>query len=145
MRAKAPDSVTMEIKNRFVAEDVLEAIGCGADTKTVEYMRTQKETDDSVIFGYLAQNNLGAAATALCSRLESLLKHVYGYSGELYEIVNQLRASNNERAKIISKQDYDCIYRIRTFRNAHVHSGSPDVQITTGDISDFLKIIKSLE
>lgn len=145
MRAKAPESVTMEIKNKFVAEDVLEAIGGGADTKTVEYMRTQKETDDSVIFGYLAQNNLGAAATALCSRLESLLKHVYGYSGELYEMVNQLRASNNERAKIISKQDYDCIYRIRTFRNAHVHSGSPDVQITTGDISDFLKIVKSLE
>ena len=137
--------VTKELLTKISVEDVAMAIGEKANTVSLEYMRTKKETDDSVIYNYLAQNNLGGAATALCSRLESLLKYVYNFEGDLSVMINQLRSSGNERAKILSRDDYDIIYRVRTFRNAHVHSSTSDVNITSDDISDFLKIVKALE
>ena len=145
IKAKSPNMITRELQTILTVEDVLTAIGERADVKYIEYMRAKKDYDDPVIYGYLSQNNLGAASIALCSRLESLLKYVYGCSGDLCEMINQLRSSGAKRAKILIKEDYDCIYRIRTFRNAHVHSGFSDVQITKNDITECLKIISTLE
>lgn len=144
MSKMAAGEATREMFTLINEEDVANAIGEGKDM-SAEYMRTKKETDDSVIFNYLAQSNLTSASIALCSRLESLLKHVYGYQGELYEMINQLRSSGGERARLLKKQDYDCLYRIRTYRNAHIHSGKDEVDLTPQDILDGLKIISSLE
>ena len=134
-----------EVLTKFIVEDIANAIGENPNDKSFEYARAKKETDDSVIFNHLAQNNIVAAAITLCSRLESLLRYVYGFEGELYEMINQLRSSGHERARVMSKESYDLIYRVRTFRNAHIHSSASDVALTSQDVMDCLKVISSLE
>jgi hypothetical protein len=145
MMAKMGGESNAEMLTKFTVEDIAGAIGENVDEKSLEYARTKKETDDTVVFNHLSQGNLVSAAITLCSRLESLLRYVYGYEGELYEMVNQLRASGHERAKILTKADYDLIYRLRTFRNAHIHAGKDEVNLTKEEILDSLKLISSLE
>ena len=137
------EQTTREMFTLINEEDISAAIGEGKDV-SAEYLRTKNETNDSVIFNYLAQSNLVSASIALCSRLESLLKHIYGFQGELYEMINQLRSSGGG-TRLLTKQDFDCLYRIRTYRNAHIHSGKDEVDLTPQDILDGLKIISSLE
>jgi hypothetical protein len=137
------EQTTREMFTLINEEDVSATIGEGKDV-SAEYLRTKNETNDSVIFNYLAQSNLVSASIALCSRLESLLKHIYGFQGELYEMINQLRSSGGG-TRLLTKQDFDCLYRIRTYRNAHIHSGKDEVDLTPQDILDGLKIISSLE
>ena len=136
---------TAEMLTKIAAEDIAIAIGEKVDAVSLEYARAKKETDDSVIFNHIAQNNVVAAAITLCSRLESLLKYVYGFEGDLSNMINQLRSCGKEKAKMLTKEEYDLFYRIRTFRNAHIHSSASDVQITSQEILDCLKIITALE
>ena len=60
-------------------------------------------------------------------------------------MVNALRNHPSENAKKLAKKDYDCIYKIRTFRNAHVHSSPSDIILTPQDVMDGMQIIKTLE
>lgn len=134
-----------EVMVTITEEDLMGVIGDGNIQKTMEYERTKAELNDGVIFAHLAQKNLPAAATALCSRLESLLRHVYSLSGDLCNMVNELRSSSHAKAKLLTKTHYDCIYRIRTYRNAHVHASTCEVEIGPQDVMDCLKIISMLE
>ncbi len=145
MKAKAPDQITNEMFMKFTAEDVALVVGGNVNDGAVDYMRSKNDNSDSVIYGHIAQNNLGGAATALCSRLESLLKHVHHLEGDLSTMINQLRGSSNARAKVLTKDDFDVLYRIRTYRNAHVHSGSTNIEITPSDVVACLKVISLLE
>lgn len=145
MKAKAPDQITIDMKKRFTVEDVALVVGGNVNDGTVDYMRAKNDNSDAVIYGHLAQNNMGGAATALCSRLESLLKHVHHLDGDLSTMINQLRGSDNARARVLTKNDFDVLYRVRTYRNAHVHSGSTDVEITSEDVVACMKIISLLE
>lgn len=134
-----------EIMVTITHEDLVGIIGEGNIQKMMEYERTKAEVNDGVIFAHLAQNNLTAAATSLCSRLESLLKHIYNFSGDLCGMINELRASSHAKAKLLTKAHYDCIYRIRTYRNAHIHASPCEVEIGPQDVMDCLKIISMLE
>ena len=60
-------------------------------------------------------------------------------------MINQLRSANTSKTKILNKDDYDVLYRIRTYRNAHVHSGSTEVEISPTDVTVCLNIISVLE
>ena len=145
MMSKSGGAATAEVLTKIAVEDVAAAIGENVDAASLEYNRAKSEYSDTVIYGHLAQKNLGSAAVSLCSRLESLLKYVYGFEGDLSVMINQLRGCGKEKAKILNKEDYDIIYRIRTFRNAHIHSSTSDVVITDQDVTNCLKIINTLE
>ncbi|MBQ8429640.1 MAG: AAA family ATPase [Clostridia bacterium] len=137
--------VSDEMLIGITESDLVGVVGDENIQKAIEYERTKAETNDGVILGHLAQKNLPAAATALCSRLESLLKHVYNFSGDLCTMVNELRSCSRENAKLLTRTHYDCIYRIRTYRNAHIHASVTDVEIVPQDVIDCLKIISMLE
>ena len=145
MQTMPADRITEAVLTSIDDTDLLGVVGDDNINKVIEYQRTAAELNDGVIFGYLSQNNLAAAATALCTRLESLLRHVYKLSGDLCDMVNQLRSSTHAKAKMIGKLQYDCIYRVRTFRNAHIHASESSVAISPADVMDCLKIINTLE
>lgn len=125
--------------------DVINAISQAIDGKSPEYEKTKLETNDSVIYQMVAQNELAEATVALCRRLECLLKYVYKFSGDLSEMINMIRSKYPEMAKEIGSAGFDCLYKIRTFRNAHVHSGQATGDVTARDISECLDVIGRLE
>lgn len=129
----------------FTEADVTAAISTTKSTVSVDYERVKSENGDSLIYSHLAQDNLPAASISLCSRLEGLLKYVYLLNGDLCEMINGLRSCQDEKAKALSKSDFDTIYRIRTYRNAHIHSDTTEIELTPQDIVNGLRIIKSLE
>ncbi|MBR2337164.1 MAG: AAA family ATPase [Clostridia bacterium] len=137
--------VSDEMMVTITEDDLSGVVGEDSISKTIEYERTKAEINDGVIYGYLSQKNLPSAATALCSRLESLLRYVYNFSGDLCTMINELRSSSHAKAKLLTREHYDCMYRVRVYRNAHVHAGECDVQLTPQDVMDCLKIILMLE
>ena len=140
-----PSYITREMMTTINEQDLATVLGGGAVDLSPEYERTKLETNDVIIYGYLAQNNIGSATVALCSRLESLLKHIYRFEGDLSDMVNKLRDCGKEQAKRLTRDDYDCIYRIRKYRNAHIHSAMPDVEVSHEDIVRCMKLLSILE
>jgi len=140
-----PDQISNEVLTTITDADLVGIVGDECISKMIEYDRTKAELNDGIIMGHVAQNNLPAAATAFCSRLESLLRYAYGFAGDLCTMINELRSSNHEKAKLLNRSHYDCIYRVRVYRNAHIHASVPESEITPQDIMDCLKIISILE
>lgn len=125
-------------------QDVLPVMKGENGNICVEYERIREKFSDADIYGLLAQGNLGAAAVSVCTRLEGLLKHKYRREGDLYEMVNSLR-TDPVPGKNLTGDDFERIYRVRTYRNSYVHSGTSDTPITGADISECLRIIGQLE
>ena len=132
-----------EMLTTITEEDVLPVMKGGGNV-CVEYAKIKEKISDASILSLLEQDNLGTAAVSVCTRLEGLLKYKYLREGELYEMVNGMRA-DPILGKILSQDDFDCIYKVRTYRNNFVHSGSSECTLTRADISNFLRIIKQLE
>ena len=145
IQSKPADQISNDELMSVTDEDLIGIVGEESIKKMIEYDRTKAELNDGIIIGHVSNNNLPAAATAFCSRLESLLRYAYGFSGDLCTMINELRSSNHEKAKLLNRTHYDCIYRVRVYRNAHIHASVPEAEITPQDIMDCLKIISMLE
>lgn len=126
-------------------DDVLGAIGKDNSGVSVEYENVKNKVTEADMYASLAQGNLGNAAVLVCTRIEALLKYVYKFDGELYEMVNTLREKQHAFGNKLTKDDFDRLYRIRTFRNNFVHSGTASGEITPTDVTECIRIIKTLE
>ena len=110
-----------------------------------EYREIQKNITEAGIRADIEQGECGKAAIALCSRFEGLFKHVYKMNGELYEMINEFRSKQREFEINLSAANYDCLYRIRTYRNNFVHANLAGQTILPSDIQEGLRILKILE
>lgn len=126
-------------------EDVLNAISKDNSGVSVEYESVKNTVTEADMYTSLSQGNLGNAAVLVCTRLEALLKYVYKFEGELYEMVNTLRENQHAFGNKLTKGDFDRLYKIRTFRNNFVHSGIAGGEITPTDVTECIRIIKMLE
>ena len=136
--------VTIEDLKTITDGDVSSVIcNKNASQGELEYEKVKAEVTQEYLFGLLSQNNLGTATVALCTRLESVLKHVYKLSGDLSEMINQLRSA--PVAAKIGKDGFDLIYRIRTYRNSFVHSTTPNVTVSAGDVMNCFNLISAID
>ena len=126
-------------------EDVLGVLSQASMGVSPEYEKAKAEISEAKIYQFVAQNDLPGASIALCQRLEALLKYVYKYSGDLCEMINLIREKNPQMANIIGKSGFDCLHKIRTFRNAHVHSSPAENTVSAKDVAECIEIIKKLE
>lgn len=126
-------------------EDVFGVLSKSDAEVSPEYEKTKAEISDAKIYQYITQNEIPNAAVAVCQRLESLLKHVYKLSGDLCEMINGIKSYDAKKAAVLGVGGFDCLHRVRTFRNAFVHSSSTENVVTEKDIAECLEIIKKLE
>jgi Cdc6-like AAA superfamily ATPase len=110
-----------------------------------EYKEIQKNITEAGIQADLVQGAYGKACIAICSRFEGLFKYIYKLNGELYEMINQFKSKQKQYGVNLSQADFDCLYRIRTFRNNFIHANLAQQSISPADIKEGLRILKALE
>jgi SpoVK/Ycf46/Vps4 family AAA+-type ATPase len=125
--------------------DIFNVIGGSMPKMSPEYEQMKSEASEAAIYQAITQNNIAGAALLLCRRLESLLKNVYHFSGDLCEMINAIKTQCPDKAAQLGKAGFDCLHKIRTYRNAHVHSTASDCVVTARDIAECVDVIKTLE
>ena len=134
-----------ELMTTLTESDVAFATSQDNNGISPEYKEIQNNITEAGIQADLEQGEYGKAAIALCSRFEGLFKHVYKLNGELYEMINEFRNKQREFSINLTNNNYDCLYRIRTYRNNFVHANLAGQSISPADIKEGLRILKVLE
>lgn len=138
-------SISDEELTTFTEADIRMIVSGKGTTSSPEYERIKKAQSNEKIKECAARGDFGAAAIAFCTRLEGMLKHMFHFNGDLCEMINELKADPSEKVRGLGRAAFDCLHRMRTYRNAYVHSGSTDVELTVQDIAEALRIITALE
>ncbi|MBE7077121.1 MAG: AAA family ATPase [Clostridiales bacterium] len=143
--SEVQDIQDYELMTTLTESDVAFATSQDNNGISPEYKEIQNNITEAGIQADLEQGEYGKAAIALCSRFEGLFKHVYKLNGELYEMINEFRSKQREFSINLTNNNYDCLYRIRTYRNNFVHANLAGQSISPADIKEGLRILKVLE
>ncbi len=138
-------NVTIDDLTNLNEKDLINAMQGDNSGVCPEYELVKHEVTEAGIYANVSKGDMGIAAVSLCKRLEALLKYVYKFNGDLSEMINQLKEKAQSYSLNLSRQDFDRLYRIRTFRNAFVHSGDTSSNITEADVLECVKLFKKLE
>ena len=109
-----------------------------------ELIKTVLTDRDEKIYELMSKGDFGQIATLLCTKLEAVLKYVFHFDGELYEMINKLR---NIKSIELTKNQFDSLYKMRQFRNATAHAGviGDEKQITSNDVFDVINVFKIID
>lgn len=135
-----------------------------------EYETTTKELNKEFLLAELAKGEGDKVVVLICKRLEIILRHNYGYSGDLFTMMDSLFAgplSETDAFKPYDDEDnnYDSdmkkyeetiqenerkrqtiklLSKLRMKRNSIVHVEARDVSISTSEIKQCIEIIENL-
>lgn len=136
-----------------------------------EYERLRKEITSEFLIGQIAKGNEEVATIKLCVRLESILKHKYGYSGDLYTMLDSFFNGPLKQVETYKPWDdednsYDSqmkeyyrqtelnelhekwtgyLSKLRMKRNNLVHAEKSSVAFTTEDLKQCINIVEQID
>jgi Predicted transcription factor, homolog of eukaryotic MBF1 len=136
-----------------------------------EYERLRKEITSEFLIGQIATGNEEVATIKLCVRLESILKHKYGYSGDLITMLDSF--FNGPLKQIETNKPWDdedinyesqmeeyyrqtelnelhekwtrYLSKLRMKRNNLVHAEKSSVDFTTEDLKQCINIVEEID
>ena len=136
-----------------------------------EYERLRKEITSEFLIGQIAKGNEEVATIKLCVRLESILKHKYGYSGDLFTMLDSF--FNGPLKQIETNKPWDdedinyesqmeeyyrqtelnelhekwtrYLSKLRMKRNNLVHAEKSSVDFTTEDLKQCINIVEEID
>lgn len=136
-----------------------------------EYERLRKEITSEFLIGQIAKGNEEVATIKLCVRLESILKHKYGFSGDLFTMLDSFFNGPLKQVETIKPwDDEDVSYesqmeeyyrqtelnelhekwtrylsKLRMKRNNLVHAEKSSVDFTTEDLKQCINIVEEID
>lgn len=136
-----------------------------------EYERLKKEITREFLMGQIDKGNEEVATIKLCVRLESILKHKFGYSGDLYTMLDSFfsgplkqvatsrpwddednnyysqMAEYNRQTELneIHEKWTNYLSKLRMKRNNLVHAEKSSVNFTTEDLKQCISIVEEID
>ena len=136
-----------------------------------EYKRIKEEITKDYLNGLIKKGDEEKAIIKLCVRLESILKHLFHYEGDLFTMLdsffsNQLAQKeatmpyddedNNYRSDMENyektvelneknKNWVNALHKLRMKRNSIVHSDKNNVEFTTNDLISCINIVEEID
>ncbi|MFA5741744.1 MAG: hypothetical protein WC874_02580, partial [Candidatus Izemoplasmatales bacterium] len=166
------DNVKRNIFNEWVdrIESNIKRFGIKKENKQ-EYERISSEITSEYIYGLISEGNEEKAIIKLCVRLESVLKHKYDFSGDLFTMLDNFfegPLKNVETAKPNDDEDnnyqyemdqyykqtelnkthakwIDSLSKLRMKRNNIVHAEKGVVDFSTKELEDCINIIEEID
>lgn len=106
-----------------------------------EYERIKKEITPEFLENQINKGNEEGSVIKLCVKLESILKHKYGYSGDLYTMLDAFFNGPLKQNDIWTKY----LSKLRMKRNNLVHAEKNSVDFTTNDLRECINIVEEID